>query len=414
MPIQESEITEALNGQVGQQLRKLVPLSELREYGAFFTGPKLAEAALLPFAGTLDERSVLLDPACGGGDLLIFCAREMARGGKLGNNLHEWGARLLGRDIHEEFAQTTRVRLALTAIRAGLDAPLLTGAKLIELFPRIEAGCGMSDFDSLQAATHIVINPPFSLVSAPSDCLWAGGKVNAAALFIEACLLAARPGTRVLAILPDVLRSGSRYKRWRRLVGSRARINRVELYGTFDTWADVDVFILELELLAHPTTADESAWKLPSRSNSECIRDRFDVCVGPVVDYRHPQEGELHPFLVSREMPRWGTLCDTESHRRFNGRLIAPPLVVVRRTSRQGDKHRAIGTIVLNARSLAVENHLLVLSPKDRRLQTCEELLQVLQRPETDEWLDRRIRCRHLTVSALGEIPWSIKAEAHE
>jgi hypothetical protein len=78
----------------------------------------------------------------------------------------------------------------------------------------------------------------------------------------------------------------------------------------------------------------------------------------------------------------------------------------VRRTSRPGDEHRAVATIVVCDRPVAVENHLLVCRPRDGSGTACQTLLDVLQRPETTSWLDRRICCRHLTVSAVRSIPW--------
>jgi hypothetical protein len=39
-------------------------------------------------------------------------------------------------------------------------------------------------------------------------------------------------------------------------------------------------------------------------------------------------------------------------------------------------------------------------------LRDCEKLVQVLRRESTTEWLNERIRCRHLTVSAVADIPW--------
>jgi len=52
-----------------------------------------------------------------------------------------------------------------------------------------------------------------------------------------------------------------------------------------------------------------------------------------------------------------------------------------------------------------------VLSPKDRSLDQCNSLLTILRDYKTDYWLDRRIRCRHLTVQEgllLGEIPGAL------
>jgi hypothetical protein len=52
-----------------------------------------------------------------------------------------------------------------------------------------------------------------------------------------------------------------------------------------------------------------------------------------------------------------------------------------------------------------VENHLLICQPIDERAPSCEELLDVLADPATSAWLDARIRCRHLTVRALRDVP---------
>ena len=80
--------------------------------------------------------------------------------------------------------------------------------------------------------------------------------------------------------------------------------------------------------------------------------------------------------------------------------------MVVRRTSRPGDKYRAVGTVIRGHGLVAVENHLLVLRPKDRTVASCDRLLAVLKDAAANEFLDRRIRCRHLTVSALRDLPW--------
>ena len=41
---------------------------------------------------------------------------------------------------------------------------------------------------------------------------------------------------------------------------------------------------------------------------------------------------------------------------------------------------------------VAVENHLIVLLPNDRTVQTCRELLGRLRSPKTDNWLNARLR----------------------
>ena len=61
---------------------------------------------------------------------------------------------------------------------------------------------------------------------------------------------------------------------------------------------------------------------------------------------------------------------------------------------------------MLGTDPVAVENHLIVLLPKNGDVQTCRELVHRLRFAKTDAWLDSRLRCRHLTTGALAEMPW--------
>lgn len=70
------------------------------------------------------------------------------------------------------------------------------------------------------------------------------------------------------------------------------------------------------------------------------------------------------------------------------------------------DRHRAVATIVLGRRAVAVENHVIVCLPGDGTIERCRALLARLHSGNTDGWLNRRIRCRHLTTSAVAGIPW--------
>jgi hypothetical protein len=67
---------------------------------------------------------------------------------------------------------------------------------------------------------------------------------------------------------------------------------------------------------------------------------------------------------------------------------------------------RCIGTLVTGKRPIAVENHLLVALPRDKKVGTCKELLQVLKQDSTSNWMNERIRCRHLTMGSVGDLPW--------
>lgn len=67
---------------------------------------------------------------------------------------------------------------------------------------------------------------------------------------------------------------------------------------------------------------------------------------------------------------------------------------------------RASAVLIRSDEPVAVENHLIVLTPRDGTIKTCKTLLEILACETTTEWLDKRIRCRHLTVGVLKELPW--------
>jgi hypothetical protein len=80
--------------------------------------------------------------------------------------------------------------------------------------------------------------------------------------------------------------------------------------------------------------------------------------------------------------------------------------VVVRRTTRPDRQNRIVGTLITGDKPVAVENHLIVLQPRDGSENLCRKLQESLSAKETVRWLDERIRCRHFTVTALRELPW--------
>ncbi len=223
---------------------------------------------------------------------------------------------------------------------------------------------------------------------------------------MDACVTRSEPGTRIVAILPDVLRSGSRYEKWRSLFQQRIDLTKIEVVGQFDRHADVDVFIAVGVIRKTTKVNGKANWIPYEKGHGRTISGKFDVSVGAVVSYRDPHRGPWYPFIHARGIPAWEVVSSISHHRRFMGRTFEPPFVVVRRTSRPGDKNRAVGTIISGRSSIAVENHLLVLQPRDVSLAACHKLLCLLRESATSERLDRRIRCRHLTVSSLRELPW--------
>jgi len=105
-------------------------------------------------------------------------------------------------------------------------------------------------------------------------------------------------------------------------------------------------------------------------------------------------------------LPAWETVRKIDQHIRFAGTTYKPPFVAIRRTSKADYQMRCIGTLVTGSMSLAVENHILIALPKDKKVGTCKKLLDVLKRDTTSSWMNERIRCRHLTVGSVGDLPW--------
>jgi hypothetical protein len=114
------------------------------------------------------------------------------------------------------------------------------------------------------------------------------------------------------------------------------------------------------------------------------------------------------PYIHARAIPAWGRVRRIGEQRRFKGSLFKPPFVAIRRTSRPEDRYRATCTLVTGVRLVAVENHLIVCCANDRTTKTCRQLLKLMKRKETNDWLNARIRCRHLTVSAIKELPMAM------
>jgi hypothetical protein len=94
--------------------------------------------------------------------------------------------------------------------------------------------------------------------------------------------------------------------------------------------------------------------------------------------------------------------------RRHEGLAYKPPFVVLRRTSRPGHPYRAAATVILGTKPVAVENHLIVCEPHDKSAETCRALMKQLHTQRVNDFLDQRIRCRHLTVGAVAAIPVKI------
>jgi hypothetical protein len=394
----------ALNGQASLELRSVISLKTRRRFGAFFTGSKLA-ARLVSRCSKFDKDSIIHDPSVGMGDLLLASAQKLPLGRTLKETLKRWGQQLTGTDIHPKFIEGAKTRLVILARqRHGLKSVGITS--IAGLFPGIRVADGLTQHKLFAQATHLALNPPFVLTDAPKGCKWAGGRITAAANFVITSLERATPGAELFAILPDVLRSGSFTEHWRKRVEELAAVKLVEPYGIFDESADVDVFILRVKRRAKNSAAESVPWTSVPIQTGTSIADFFEVHVGRVVPHRDPKKGKWHPYIHARSVPTWEIMREFKASRRHQGKVYAPPFVAIRRTSRPGHPYRAAATVIAGKKSVAVENHLIVCEPKAKTLKMCKKLMTKLQTPAVNKFLDKRIRCRHLTVGAVAAIPF--------
>lgn len=402
----KAEIASALDGQPGRQLRKLYKVGELRDTGTYFTGSALANRLVTTLANRLPGAQRVVDPACGAGDLLVACARHLPLQATVTETLMDWGERLTGFDINSAFVEATRYRLALLALERTQSSQreIRKNLALDKVLPHIQCRSGMTGWELPDAPAVIVVNPPFSYGVAEKRCTWAQGRVSQAATFMDTCLRNAARGTRILAILPDVLRTGSRYEKWRQMITANATVHSVEIVGAFDELTEISVFFLELDV--GKGTGTTTRWAHPTNTTTETVKDLFDVHVGPVVPFRLDGKGRWCAYVHSEQLPPWETVRKFDQHIRFAGTTYNPPFVAIRRTSKADYQVRCIGTLVTGSTPMAVENHLLIALPKDKKVGTCHKLLEVVKRDATSAWMNERIRCRHLTVGSVGDLPW--------
>jgi hypothetical protein len=386
-----------LDGEANRQLRSVVPISELRRLGAFFTGEALARK-LLATVPVAAERYT--DPACGCGDLLLAASDRFEVLDSLEDTLRSWNERLCGRDLIPEFVRAARARLVLAAITRGAR-PTEGHPRPMELLSSIAVGNGL-DLDH-EPATAVVVNPPYGLVRAPAPCEWSSGATTAAAVFIDSLLSTCAEGVYIAAVLPEVLRSGSRYRRFRETVARRIRIDLVGRAGVFDALTDVDVFILAGRASA---SAQDSSMSWTVETPSSRLEEIADIRVGAVVANRDPHLGAWHLYLDARDLGGASEYRPVR-HRRFRGSVLKPPFVVVGRTNRPREDHgpRLRPALVVGEGSVAVENHLIAITPHAQTLTGCREVAKILKSARASRFLDERLRCRHLTVGAVGEIP---------
>ena len=301
------QTTHVLNGEPGEALRDSIDLYTRKSTGAFFSGSDLSDELVDTFREPINENSRILDPACGPGDLLLACSRRLPIAASLPETLEAWGRQLFGLDLYPEFIRAARARLILAAALRGRWNASPGRADTESWFPGIRVGDGLAIPEDLAQATHVVLNPPFNLLQTPQGVEWSSGQVSAAAVFVNHILAMCEDGTDIAAILPDVLRSGTRYEKWRDHISREATVRRVSIWGIFDSWADVDVFLLEASIGSDDFGASMATWAGPQETKvTDTLTSIAQISVGSLVPHRHSNRGQWHPYLHAQGLARWG------------------------------------------------------------------------------------------------------------
>ncbi len=404
--LDEEIIASILNGEATLALKHLIPLEERRDRGIFFTSSALANKVAVYLKPLLKQGFTLIDPACGAGNLLLACTEYLQCQDSLEDTLELWNRQISGFDIQPEFVKAAKIRLALlAAFRSKIQKPKRE-IPLDNIFQNIIVSDAFTHLP-LRSDQCIVINPPFGDMEAPSSCTWAKGNVQIAGWFIEQILKTAPVNQNIIAILPDVLRSGARYAKWRKVISEFGNIVTIDIAGRFDNDTDVDVFIIHIvngvgqDKIIPWMITDNGAFEARST-----VSDYFEAHVGSVVPHRDPVEGNFYPYIHARTAKPWETIKEIKEQLQTTRKIFTPPFVVVHRTSSPTDNNRCVASVIDENQKVAVENHLIVLEPKEGGVEMCKSLVNVLKSQTTNEFLNQRIRCRHLTVASVKEIPW--------
>ena len=221
----QDEIEAATNGLAKSELYLRVPVAIRRKTGTFFTDEHTARIAARFLQSKIEAGGIICDPACGAGDLLLACTDYLPIERNYRQTLSSWEKQLFGYDLQENFVQASRLRLALKCLVKS-RSKIKAGHTLENFFTKITTRDGLIQNSELSRVDGVIMNPPFCLWNV-SNLDWTSGSVNSSAVFVTTILQQLTAGARLVAILPDVLRSGSRYSKWRKKITESSCVENV-------------------------------------------------------------------------------------------------------------------------------------------------------------------------------------------
>ena len=383
-----------------QLLRSDNSVSILREKGAFFSGDKLVDFLLKDVSMVKAE---IYDPAAGCGDLLLRYLDKLELASSFSESLQEWENVVFAAEQEPSFVRLMKLRLWLLLYlkcHGGTKLGQLVIPDLRERFPGVVC-CDAFKYHPETMPAIVIMNPPFQQVDSNGAYPWGTGKVSYAAIFLYE-MYKRFPMSRIVAILPDVLRSGSRYEKLRTTVATDLR-SAIRVYGRFDKKTDIDVFVLD-----HRPNMCKRVLKDEERKQGRMICHDFDVHVGAVVPHRDALRGRSCFFLTAVNVPPGSNIIRVKEKIRSVHKSVKGPFVVLRRTSSPSDKIRCVTSIVSSNHEFHLDNHLIYLKPKVQKsqLKLCRRVCQFLSSRECSAIINGLIRCRHLTVQIVRNLTY--------
>lgn len=369
---------------------------ELRTKGVFFSGSDIADK-LIALLGDINPLDNVIDPCCGIGDLLLAYVKRLPQGPDPQKTVLNWANIVYGNDINKDFVDVAKLRLVMSAFY--LCDKRYTIGNCLDVW---KDSCfhNLTSLNALDMDINmfktILLNPPFQQEVVKKEYTWSSGRVSMAAVFLYE-LFHKNKLARFAAILPDVIRSGTRYQKFRTSLPA-FDWKSAEIYGRFDKQTDVDVFLI--------TNLQENNVILKRKKSHNTISKYFEVHVGSIVPHRDPVAGEEHYYLTAKNTPRGAELRKFDKKIKSLKQTFKGPFLVIKRTSSPCDAIRCATTLINSKSVFFVENHLIILLPRDKSLETCRKALDYLSSNVCNKFINKTIRCRHLTVSSINNIPY--------